>query len=446
MDVVELCDLKAKEYREKYGDKKPPRKIKLKNDSKNIIKRDVGRESVDKKRVPEADNINVYQKEILKDPMLFNRLVLDGLDEVVVGEDAARKVIFLCAMGSMVLNATRTSYNLMVNSESGAGKDYLVSTVLELLPKEQVLKRTRITPTALTYWHNSYFEPKWTWDGKVLYLEDCSNPILNCDVFKVFTSGGSYATIVKEQRAFDIKINGKPVVIITSASADPAPELIRRFLVVNLTESKEQTEEIMYKWLEHAERGYIPEIDNDYAKALKHIIPRKVKVPFAKKLMEVLPKKNIIMRTSISRFIDFIKASAVLHQYAREIDTDGYVIAEGQDYKYAREIFLSVSCNDQMVPLTQNQKEVVSIMKELGMNVINEGLGEKEVGWTHSELCTHLPYGRTTVYDIVNSLVKKGFVIKKSYKFDYQQKHAAVYHYKEAKDFNLLTWDEISKI
>lgn len=388
----------------------------------------------------EQQRIDLY----LKDPMLLDRLVLDGLDEVIVGEDSVRKVIFLCAVGAMVKNATRTSYNLLVNSDSGAGKDHIVHNVLKVLPKEMITKRTRISPTALTYWHNSTFEPNWSWNEKVLYLEDCSNAVLNCDVFKVFTSGGSFATIVKDQRAIDIEIKGKPVVIITSASAEPEPELVRRFLVINLTENEDQTKEVMDKWADYGTNGQaIPTLNNEYHKAMRLIYPRKVKIPWAKKITKYFPYKHIIMRTHFARFLDFVKASAVLHQYARKIDADEFVLANGQDYDYARIVMLTTSSNDRMIPLTKNQQEVITIFRDLGLNIINEGLNEQEIGWTFSELLSKIPLSQSQLYRELTKLVKSGFIEKDLFQFDYNVKKQVVYNYKKQNPLLLPLWKDV---
>jgi len=384
-----------------------------------------------------------YLISCLKDPMLLSRVVLDGLDEVIVGEEDARKTIFICSMGRLVKNANPTSYNLLVNSDSGAGKDHVVDNVLKVLPDEVVQKRTRISPTTLTYWHNSKFEPKWTWDGKVLYLEDCSNGIFNSDVFKVFTSGGSHATIVKDQVAIDIEIKGKPVVILTSASANPEPELVRRFIVVNLNEGETQTEEVMEKKLEQAVKGKVTKPSSDFQEALGLLHPRNVKIPWAKKLLKHLPKKNIIMRTHTSRFVDFIKASAVLHQYARQKDSEDYILADEQDYNIAKDILLATTCNDQFVPLTQSQQEVLTLLKELGKNIVGEGLCEREIGWSASELMVKLPFSKQQFYNSINKLVKNGFIEKALEKDDHSARPYAVFSYKEQTKVKLPKWEEL---
>jgi len=377
----------------------------------------------------------------LEDPMLLQRLVLDGLDEVIAGEDAARKIIFICSMGRLVINANATSYNLLVNSTSGAGKDHVVNNVMKLLPEYAVHKRTRISPKALTYWHNAKFEPNWTWDGKVLYLEDCSNEVFNSEVFKVFTSNGSHATIVKDQRAIDIEIKGKPVVIVTSASANPHPELVRRFLVVNLNETPEQTQEVMMKWADHAVKGEVPKVSNLYMHSLEYLMPKRVKIPWAKKLLKYLPIKNVIMRTQVSRLVDFIKASTVLFQYQREKDSDEFLLADQQDYEIAKDILLNTTCNERFVPLTQVQQEILTLIKEMGMNKTDDG--ERETGWTANELVSKMPIARSQFYELINKLVKDGFVEKSTERDSYTNKPYAVYWYKKQEKLTLPTWEEV---
>jgi len=396
-----------------------------------------------KKKEEDAD-FEYYTKNILMDPMLLDRIVLDGLDEKVVGEDKARKTIFMCAMGARVLNGKPTSFNLMVNSESGAGKDHVTSTVLKIFPKDDLVKRTRITPTVLTYWKPKSRFPNWSWDGKILYLEDCGNNVLNSEVFKVYASGGTHTTVVKDQVAVDIEIVGKAVIILTSASANPHCELIRRFMVVNLTESEDQTKEIMKRWGEHNEAGEVPKEENDYHDALKYILPKKVKVPFARRAAELMPSGHIHMRTHFPRFMDFVKASAVLHQWQRETDEQDHLLAEQADYEVAKQIMLATSSNELMIPLTQNQNEVIGILKELGKNIVESESGhEIEVGWTVQELTSKLPFSVTQLRRELNRLMDFGFIEKSQYQFHYDKKKTNVYSYKETKPLVLPNWDEI---
>ncbi len=296
---------------------------------------------------------------ILKDPNVFD-LYIQELQKKIVGEQESCEVILLCCQGRLVENCQVASYNLLVNSDAGTGKDYVVDKVTSILPKEYCIKKTRISPTAFTYWHSSTFEPEWTWDGKVFYCEDISEGVLNSDVFKVMCSSGSSATVTIKQRAVDIEIKGKPVVITTTSSASPNPEMIRRFVLLQLDESVDQTKAIMKRHAEFKKEGIVPEYNPNFLEALKLLKRTKVKVPFAELICQHFPEENIIMRTNFPRFLDFISASTAFHQFQRQKDEQDFVLAEAQDYEIARRCFLKLFSNKYMIPLTRNQRQILS--------------------------------------------------------------------------------------
>ena len=302
-------------------------------------------------------------KEVLKDPQLFNKMFKIELDKKIVGEIESRKVIGLCAYGGrLVENSQVASFNLMINDDAGVGKDYTANASLEMMPNQFFEKRTRISATVLNYWHNKKDEPQWSWDGKVLYLEDISENILNHEVFKCMCSSGSKATIVKDQKIVELDIEGKPVMIITTATATPNPELTRRFVILNLNGSVDQTKEIMKRHSEFREQGIMPVVDSRYKLAMQLLKRVKVKIPFASKIHDHFPHNNIIMRTHYPRFLDFINASAAFHQFQRK-EEQGFVIAEGSDYNLARECFLKLCSNKYMIPLTIFQKKILEIFE-----------------------------------------------------------------------------------
>lgn len=308
--------------------------------------------------------ITEEQLSFLKNPELLI-IINKEFSKKVVKEDKNRFSIFLNACGKYVENAAIASYNLCINSDSGAGKDFIVKAVLDIFPRDDVVKRSRISPTTFTYWHNSQFEPEWTWDNKVVLLSDISNNIMNHEVFKLMCSDGTHSTVVVKQRAVDIQIIGKPVMFITTASADPNNEMLRRFPILNLDESIEQTAEIKKQQAKACALGIKPEYDPLITVALSKLGRVKVRVPFAPKLVTFFPDDHIIMRTHFQRLLDYVKASAALHQYQRKRDNGGYVIAEPQDYNYAIILLKQTTSNPSMIPLTKKQRMLLAVVKEL---------------------------------------------------------------------------------
>jgi len=246
-------------------------------------------------------------------PLKWDNIVLDQLGKRIAGERKPREIIFLCALGNLVRNAHPSSFNLLVHSESSAGKDYLVKNVLKIFNKYKIITRTRISKVVLNYWkpweqHN--LVPA-CWDQKVLYLPDCSEDILNCEALKLLCSDGSHITISNlrnPNKYEDIEIRGKPVIIITTANSTPNQEMLNRFSIVKLDESSEQTQRIHY---------FVPE---EYGEKALDFIARlkscevKITTDMRNKIAKVFPTKLLRERRNFNRFLDFIKAVVVFNQ------------------------------------------------------------------------------------------------------------------------------------
>jgi len=300
--------------------------------------------------------------ELVKNPDFFTLIIKEIQEKKVVGEADALKAILLITNVRNVKNASPTSSNLHANDVSGIGKDHICKALLDMIKDDKKVIRTKITPEVFTYWHNAAWEPEWTWDGKIFYLEDVSSAMINSDVFKVFSSGGSHATVVIKQKAIDIKINGKPSMLITSYGTSPNHENLRRYPIVYLDPSKEQTEAILIRQSEDAERNKKNEYDECFIQAIDTIKPVSVVIPYASRLPEFFPK-NVIIRTNYKRFLDMIKSSASYYQYQRERDADGNIIATEQDYQIARDVFLHMMKNPLTIPLTRTRQEILDYFK-----------------------------------------------------------------------------------
>lgn len=378
---------------------------------------------------------------ILKNPNLFPNIIKE-INKKVVKEDGVIKTILICASGRLVQNHGIASYNLMVNSESGAGKDYVVKNTLAILPMGDYVKRTRISPTALTYWHNTAEEPDWTWDGRVLYLEDISNGVLNSEVMKVMCSEGSNATITINNKAVDVEVKGKPVLIVTTASANPKAEGIRRWPSAQLDESVQQTEAIKEQQAKAAAEGIVLEYDNSIREALRHLRRVKVKVPYAPQFVKAFPSEHIVIRTHFNRFIDYIKASASLHQYQRKKDKEGFVIAEGQDYDLAREALEKTTSNPLMVPLTKEDKAIIDIIRKQDLKA---GLGVKSA-YSISDLEPLITFlSQKSIYTYLDKLASYGLLHKDKEPREESKKSVVVYSLTDIQEISIPTYDKLCR-
>ena len=348
-------------------------------------------------------------EEILLDGKLKERIIKEELSKQIVGEEKSIDTILTCCIGSKVANAQLTSFNLLVNDESGTGKDWIVNHVLKIFPEEMREHKTRITPTALAYYHNAHQEPEWTWNGKMFYLEDPSNAILNSDVLKLMASSGSDALITtKPGVVVRYRINGKPVIITTMARSNPSEETARRFNILNLDSGINQTEAIMDKQIEVAKTGKSLEYDTLITECLMQLKRMPVLLPFLdnKKVKSTIPK-TLIMRTQLNRFLDYVKAQTVLMQKQREIwnsclDGSGteYLLGIKDDWNLAIDPFMKTVTNPQFISLVKNDQKLLDIVENMGdqFNYVGD-IAEK---------CTF--YSERWIYGRLQWMADKGFL------------------------------------
>jgi hypothetical protein len=340
-----------------------------------------------------TDEISEEILEILRNRNLFSNII-NEFNNKIEGEEKSKKSIFLSSC-SVWNKDSEVPLNSLVSSESSVGKSFVCKNIIKIFPKELVVYRTKITPEAFTYWKR---EEDWNWDGKICYLEDISQSILDAPTFKVMCSEGSIATIVIKQKAVDIEIKGKPVMLVTTARTDPNTEILNRFQIISLDESKEQTKAIVFR---QAKQSKNIKYDENITGALRCLKRKNVKIPYAEEIANFLNENynfdSIRLRRDFSRLLDLIKCSAVLHQYQRkEIDTET-IEANEQDYLIASEVINYVQTAT-FRGLTHRLKKAYDCCKEL-----------KE--FTAKEIYTKYPFGnQKTWYNYLDELSERKMI------------------------------------
>ena len=310
--------------------------------------------------------------EKLKDPQLLVNIVKEIQKEGIVGEEDTILALILKIMLRYVKDIDATSSNLVISDKSGGGKDYLVESVCNvLLPKKEYYHRTGLTEKVFRYWNSN--KKDFTWNGKVIHLEDPESDLIKSQVFRTMASGGSENTVVDNQKAVDLKVNGKPVIIVTSYNTDIDMEGIRRWDTIRMDTGKILTEKVIANRMLKKAGLYIKKEDKELREALHSILcERNVIVPYVGNIIKVFPH-FLAMRTISGKFMDYIKASAVLHQFQREIDVNGNIIANLDDYEYARFVFMKLSTAFG-IPLNSIEENFMNILIDA-----HEPLSVKEI-------------------------------------------------------------------
>lgn len=303
----------------------------------------------------------------LENPNLFNLITENEFNKKIVGEYDARKTIFLVTNMRNVENLNKATDNLIINAISGTGKDYITEAIFEIIHPKEKEELIRISPKVLAYTRNRAINPLATWKGIALRLEDVGNDVLNDDAFKVMSSANpnkiNYSKIVNKGKIINIEIEGKPSIVLTIANANPREEQLRRFPICYLSEEIDQTKEILKRQGEYAKKGISIDYNPNLVEALRYLKRIKVKIPYAEKLVNLFCPENVIVRTHFPRFLDYIKSSCSLHQYQRKMDSEGYYIAEPQDYNIARIVLIKTTSNILMIPLSKLQRDILDVFE-----------------------------------------------------------------------------------
>lgn len=341
-------------------------------------------------------------KGLLEKKELWNYIVIDELNKKHVGDVESKEIVFISTMGRLIKNKKPYSFNLLLHSESSAGKDHLVESVLQLFPKEDIEAFGRISKTALTYLHDAKEEPLFTYDGKVLYLEEITEEILNNEIMKVFTAGLTKSAITKDQKAEVVEVKGKPVVICTTATTKPTPEILNRFSIVKLDESEEQTKRTF--------RAEEEDYDEEIIKFLGELKPYKVVIPrsMKDKIGDNFPMSKVRYRREFQRFLDILRAVTIFNQNIRT-KSKGEIISDWEDYDSAVSIFRNYRSGISSIPLKKEDKRIIEVLSNSDEPLsVREILSDMKGYLTQSNIYIHLK-------NLINHEVLESFDLRDSF-------------------------------
>jgi hypothetical protein len=308
-------------------------------------------------REAERDRLWRACSDLALAPNLMNRAADSARRLGVVGERAAIGGAYL-AMTSRLLKDNAIS--LLRRGAPAGGKNYLISTLARLVPKESVISISSASPMALIYHgdgvdalkhkivivaeaaaiaqKNNGEEHPMTIMLRTLLSEGC------IDRQVAITQRDGVPTTVHVRR------NGPVSLMLTSARENVDQEMLTRLMTSDADESRNQTLAVVKRTLLGAPTPVTKEeieLWLDLQRWLELDAPYDVAVPFAaavyeayKKLIEGLPSAlQVRMRRDIAGLIAGVKASAVLHRAQRRTEETGRIVAELADYRHAWNAF-----------------------------------------------------------------------------------------------------------
>lgn len=290
-------------------------------------------------------------------------VILREIHKSYCGEDDTIVSLLISITTRLVENSNHASRNIVLSEMSGAGKDALVKTLCNIIlePEVTYFHRSKLSPEIFTYWHTN--EDDWTWDGKVIHIEDPQPDLMNSQGFKTMASGEKSATVVKDQKASELAIKGKPNLVITTYQGCVDVEGVRRYPFIHLDTSSELTEKVKILIANRYSNGNDVIDNKELCDKLRRLKPYTVRIPYANDLVRYFPS-DLVIRTYFQRFLDYVASCTVLHQEYRELDDDGNLLSDVFDYEVGRLAFLKTITNSAMIPLNRDQEELLRIIAE----------------------------------------------------------------------------------
>jgi len=370
------------------------------------------------KQVAEADNENQEVTEIqrvempepgserqrqamdlLAMPDLLGQAASDMEKLGHVGEERAKKLTLICALSARAGHAIQPS----IHAQSSSGKNALCDTVLSLLPPEMIIRRSGLSAKAL-------FRTQANLKGAVLYIQEVSGVEGADYTIRLLQSDGRLEYEATEKtpdgslRNMVYFTEGPTVIIQTTTRNHLHSENETRIFPIYIDESEEQTQRIVKRMLKEATGQGIKAGERDailqkWRDAIRLLESLDVVIPFAEQIE--MPSSVVRIRRDSRRVIDVVRVIAWLHQYQRERDNEGRIMATEDDFLTALEL-ISDSLARALQVLTPSEQKVLQTIQGLPKE-------KKTLGFKRRDLNVR-EVSDSRLKEILKSLVDTGYL------------------------------------
>ena len=294
--------------------------------------------------------------------------------------------------------------NLHRIAPASSGKNYSIDAVLPYFPPDAYYKLTASSEKALIY----IDEPM---QHRIVLLDEADSLPKDgpaASVARSIAHEGKmvYVTVERDpdtQQYVARRIEREgPTGIITTGVKSLEPQMATRFLTDGLLDDATQTRLIMQSQGKAAQGEIDPNVAPlepfvAFQKWLALKGERRVVVPFASVLADIIPADQVRMRRDFPKLLTTIKVVAFISQVKRTKDDKGRVVASLADYEAARELLAPVYDVIVADGVTTAVRETV------------EAIGEyQEVSLP--ELMTRLNLKKTAAWARVNRAIRGGYL------------------------------------
>ncbi len=287
--------------------------------------------------------VRTEAQAMLEDPQLLDHIVTDVQALGVAGERDLIRTLYLAGVSRLLFKPLA----IIIQSLSSSGKTFVAETTAKLFPPEAVIHATSMTAQALHYLPLGALEHRFVVAGERSRRQDDDVADATKALREMISSGklsklipvkdkdtGGYVTVKIEQKG--------PIAFCESTTAsDIFDEDKNRCLLLSADECPAQTRCVLIRMAATHSGAVVSDGEAIIQRhwALQRMLQqRTVVIPFAELLATKFSDERVEARRAFGHLLSMVKASALLHQCQRELDTDGRIIATLGDYEVARNL------------------------------------------------------------------------------------------------------------
>ena len=269
------------------------------------------------------------------------RWIATGIEETgVAGEHLFAMTVYLTGTSRLL----EQPLAVIVQGPSASGKSYVLDQVAGLLPPEAVLTATDMTPNALYYLPPGELKHRFVLTGErsrgrtdetAQATKALREMISSRKLSKVYTISDP-----EGPRTVTVHQAGPIAYAESTTASEVFEEDANRCLILQPDERPEQTRRILtasgHRLAGHdsAERREQWRREFHGLHRLLELLP--VVIPFSQKLAALFPSEPLEARRAFGHLTSMIQAIALLHQFQRPRDESGRIVAQPEDYWFAR--------------------------------------------------------------------------------------------------------------
>jgi hypothetical protein len=316
--------------------------------------------------------------ELAKAPDLLDCAVHQVHSMGIVGEEKVIKLIYVSGTSRVLDKPT----NPLVKGASSGGKTVVVECTLKLMGS-CVNCLTSSSALSLAYDDTSLAHTI-IFIGEANQIQGEGNSVFAMLLRSLVSEGRIvHQTTVDDpssptrRRVLRLVREG-PIALVITTTGELHSENDTRMVPFHISEDQEQTRSVIDRIASRA--AGISESPGDLAiwHELQQWItlgPNDAIVPFAPQIAAMISPRMVRFRRDVGALFGFIKASAILHQAQRELDSKGRVIATAADYAVAFPIFSEILAETSGQGVTPNVRAVVDCVAGCAAQLAGKATG-----------------------------------------------------------------------